>query len=104
MDDKELTTIMDSIQEKVGKDISATIQDDLGLLITGNTKNLEELKKKNSEIEELKSKNSKLIDANARLFAQIPDSIEPKENNIEPEQQKAINIMDAFDEKGNFKK
>lgn len=108
MDDKKLTEIMDNIQSKVGKEVAATIQDDLGLLITGNTENLNSIKEKENQIKELQSRNEKLVNANAKLFAQIPADDDPVMNkSSEPDSSKPAEEFDffsGFDEHGNFKK
>lgn len=107
MDDKKLTEIMDNIQSKVGKEVAATIQDDLGLLITGNTENLNSIKEKENQIKELQSRNEKLVNANAKLFAQIPADDDPAFKSNEPETSKPAEEFDffsGFDEHGNFKK
>ena len=106
MDDKKLTEIMDNIQSKVGKEVAATIQDDLGLLITGNTENLNSIKEKENQIKELQSRNEKLVNANAKLFAQIPADDDPAFKSSEPESStlEDFDFFSAFDEHGNFKK
>lgn len=107
MDDKKLTEIMDNIQSKVGKEVAATIQDDLGLLITGNTENLNSIKEKDNQIKELQSRNEKLVNANAKLFAQIPADDDPAIKSSAPESPQTpeeYDFFSAYDEHGNFKK
>lgn len=104
MDDKKLTSIMDSIQSKVGEENSAQIQDDLGLLITGNSENLKRIENSQKRIEELEKQNRKLVQANANLFAQIPDREDIGLKNEPDVEEVEINPFDAFDENGNFKK
>lgn len=108
MDDKKLTEIMDSIQSKVGKDVAATIQDDLGLLISGNTENLNAIANRDSQIKELQDRNEKLVNANAKLFAQIPADDDPSFNKSEPTsveiEERDHDFFADLDEHGNFKK
>ena len=103
MEDEKLLKITNSIEEKLGKDNSALIADDFGILMTENAKAQELLAQKTKEIEELKSRNEKLVTANGNLLQQIPVGMERVK---EPEEEKApqthISLKDAFDSKGNF--
>ena len=79
MSDEELTKVMDSMQEKLGKENSALIADDLGVLISGNAEAQKSLKDNDSEIARLTAHNEKLILANGNLLKQIPvEHSEPK--------------------------
>ncbi|MBO5871979.1 MAG: hypothetical protein J6Q75_04975 [Bacteroidaceae bacterium] len=104
MNEDELTKIFDSIQEKVGKENSAAIADDLGTLITKNSETIQALKSKDTEIANLKSTNAKLVAANGNLLQQIPMSDEdPAGSRPEPEKEPAPFSMKAcFDSRGNF--
>ena len=106
MTDEELLKITNSIEEKLGKENSAVIADDIGLLMTGNAKAQKTLQERESEISELKAKNEKLVLANGNLLKQVPQESEtsrtsnPKgENNSE---ESHINLSDAFDKSGRF--
>lgn len=105
MTDEELLNITNSIEEKLGKENSAVIADDIGLLMTGNAKTQKAIQEKDSEIADLKAKNEKLVLANGNLLKQVPMESEtsynhPKgENNSEPAK---INLSDAFDKSGKF--
>ena len=50
MTDEELLKITNSIEEKLGKENSAVIADDIGLLMTGNAKAQKTLQERESEI------------------------------------------------------
>lgn len=103
MNDEELLKITDSITEKAGKDISATIADDLGLLITGNSNNLKAIQERDEKIKKLESDKEKLVSANANLLQQIPMGREESfKSQEEKEPAKPISLKDAFDSKGNF--
>lgn len=105
MTDEELLKITNSIEEKLGKENSAVIADDIGLLMTGNAKAQKTLQDRESEISELKAKNEKLVLANGNLLKQVPQESEtstkrPKgEDNSE---EGHINLSDAFDKSGKF--
>lgn len=105
MTDEELLNITNSIEEKLGKENSAVIADDIGLLMTGNAKSQKAIQDRDSEIADLKAKNEKLVLANGNLLKQVPMESEtsvkrPKdENNSEKSH---INLSDAFDKSGKF--
>lgn len=105
MQDNDLQTIIDSISEKVGKENSALIADDIGKLITINSSVVDEMKKKDTEISRLTSTNEKLVIANGNLLQSIPmGKEEKKEEKQEEEVRKSTSLRDCFDSKGNFKK
>lgn len=103
MTDDELIKITDSMQEKLG-DNAGVIADDIGLLITGNANTQKALVAKDEEIKRLTSTNEKLVLANGNLLKQIPveKSLPTKETEVEEVQ--TINLRDAFDKFGNFKR
>lgn len=104
MNEDDLMKIADSIQEKIGKENSAAIADDLGMLITKNSETLSTLKAKDEQINDLKSKNEKLVIANGNLLQQIPmsdDISAPGHDEPEPEK-KPFHMKDCFDARGNF--
>lgn len=104
MTDEELLKITNSIEEKLG-DSSALIADDLGLLITGNSKAQQTLAERESEIRDLKSTNEKLVLANGNLLKQVPverkvaDESKARQSS---EVEEKINLSDAFDASGRF--
>lgn len=107
MNDDQLTKIIDSINTKVGAEVSATIADDLGMLITCNSEALKDLNDRNKQIEDLKSRNEKLVSANGNLLKRIPkekDFEEEEEKKEVPKNGGTISLRDAFDSKGNFLK
>jgi hypothetical protein len=105
MTDEELLKITNSIEEKLGKENSAVIADDIGLLMTGNAKAQENLQNLQGQVNDLKAKNEKLVLANGNLLKQVPQESEtsvtrPKgETNSE---ESHINLSDAFDKSGRF--
>ena len=105
MNEDDLMKITDSIQEKVGKENSAAIADDLGMLITKNTETLKALAAKDEEIKGLRSSNAKLVAANGNLLQQIPMGVEDesgKRPEDEPEPEKPFSMKACFDSRGNF--
>ena len=105
MQDNDLEAIINSISEKVGKENSALIADDIGKLITINSSVVDEIKKKDTEISKLSSTNEKLVIANGNLLQSIPMGREEKKKDDEPKQErKSTSFKDCFDAKGNFKK
>ena len=104
MTDDELIKITDSMQEKLG-DNAGVIADDIGLLITGNANTQKALVAKDEEIKRLTSTNEKLVLANGNLLKQIPvEKSLPPQKDSEVEEPKEINLRDAFDKFGNFKR
>ena len=104
MQDNDLQTIIDSISEKVGKENSALIADDIGKLITINSSVVDEMKKKDTEISRLTSTNEKLVVANGNLLQSIPMGREEKKEEPKEEERKSTSLRDCFDSRGNFKK
>lgn len=106
MQEDELKVITDNIQEKIGKETSGIIADDIGKLITGNQSNLNLIRQKDSEIQTLKETNEKLVLANGSLLAQIPVAKEYDTHQSEEKQQEkpSFSLRSVFDDKGNFKR
>lgn len=104
MEDEKLLGITSKIEEKLGKDTSATIADDIGVLLTENAKTQELIKNQEKEIADLKDRNDKLVSANGNLLQQIPmGKEEPKiEEKTVEEKPKNLSWKDVFDKKGNF--
>lgn len=105
MTDEELLNITNSIEEKLGKENSAVIADDIGLLMTGNSKTQKALQDKDSEIADLKAKNEKLVLANGNLLKQVPMESETSVNRPKDKdnsEESHINLSDAFDKSGKF--
>lgn len=101
MKEEDFNQILDNIKEKLGEDVSATIADDLGSLITKNNEVRNELLEKNNEITRLNDINGKLVSANGALLQQIPvaKKEEPEAEKSKPEY---FDYHSAFDENGNI--
>ena len=94
---------LNKMQEKIGKETSGIIADDIASLLSYENARNKDIQTKDSEIEKLKKDKEMLIEANGNLLQQI--SVE-KEEALKPEtpkeEKKPINIRDAFDKYGNF--
>jgi hypothetical protein len=104
MGDEELTKFLDGVQEKLGKENSALIADDLGILISSNAETQKALKDRDAKIEKLRERNEKLILANGNLLKQIPAEGSEPVNREERSEKKAISFNEIFDTHGNFLK
>lgn len=106
MTDKELSSITDSIVEKLGVENSAIISDDLANLITLNANAQNSISSRDLEIQKLKDNNEKLVMANGNLLKSIPMGKEPVASSQEPQEDDISNISwyDLYDDKGHFKK
>ena len=89
------------IKEKIGEDVTATIADDLGSLITLNTQVRDELEKKSEEITRLQNTNNKLVSANGALLMQVPQ-VKKEEPKAEESKPAYYDYHSAFDENGNI--
>lgn len=102
MSDEELTKFIDGLQDKLGKESSAVIADDLGILISSNAETQKALRARDEKIEKLRERNEKLILANGNLLKQIPaEGSEPVRSEDKPKSS-SINLADAFDAHGRF--
>ena len=102
MSDEELTKFIDGLQDKLGKENSAVIADDLGILISSNAETQKALQARDEKIEKLRERNEKLILANGNLLKQIPaEGSEPVPKSEEPKA-KSASFSDIFDAHGRF--
>ena len=108
MTEKEFEKITKSIQDKLGKENTSLIADDLGKLITDNGTMNADLKQRDERISKLEKDKEALITTNGNLLQQVAmgdeggliNKNEPKED----EPKKAFYYRSVFDEKGNFKR
>jgi hypothetical protein len=100
-----LTEITDKIQEKLGKEESGKIADDLANILIFEESNNKTLKEKEDKINGLNKDKEMLIQANGNLLLQIPQSKEDSfEERGKEEQEKPFDFRSVFDEKGKFKR
>lgn len=107
MKDEDLAVITNSIKEKLGDEGIALIADDIGLLMSENTKVYNTLNNKDNEIARLKENNEKLVLANGNLLQQVPvahSEARKDEHGTREESKKSVSLSDCFDEKGHFKR
>lgn len=108
MKNEDMQNFINGIQEKIGKDASGLISDDLGMLITDNKNMNKDLIDKENEINKLKDQKEKLIETNGNLLQQVSmGTKEDFKNNInnkkdDDEPKKPFSFKAQFDEKGNF--
>lgn len=107
MKEEDFKSITDSIQEKLGKESSGIIADDIGKILTLGSQSINTINSKDNEIKTLKDTNEKLVLANGNLLQQIPmasDYDKHQSKKEDSEEKKSFNLRSAFDSKGNFKK
>ena len=108
MTEKEFEKITKSIQDKLGKENTSLIADDLGKLITDNATMNKDLKGRDERITKLEQDKEALITTNGNLLQQVAmgdeNDLINKNKPKEDEQPKPFDYRSVFDEKGNFKR
>lgn len=107
MTDEEITKFSDSLQSKLGDESMATIADDIGTLITKNSEAQKQQREAQAEIDRLKSLNEKLVITNGNLLKQVPSEHREEKKQTSSKDEESvhhINLADAFDRHGNFKR
>lgn len=98
-----LTEITDKIQEKLGKEESGKIMDDLANILIFEESNNKTLKQNEETISKLNKDKEMLIEANGNLLLHVPQAkeeiFEEKEETKQP-----FDFRTVFDEKGKFKR
>ena len=106
MKKEEMEQLTNGIQEKLGKEASALIADDLGKLITDNTLMNSEITKRDEKITKLQTDKENLIMTNGNLLQQV--AMGQDDGNImtnkkeDEEKPKIIDYRNIFDEKRKF--
>ena len=96
-----ITEISDKIQEKLGKEESGKIADDIANLLIFEESNNKIIEEKNTEISKLQKDKEMLIQANGNLLLKVPQGKEePKE---EVKEYKEFDYRTIF-ENGKFKR
>lgn len=98
-----LTEITEKIQEKLGKEESGKIADDIANILIFEESNNKSIDAKNNEINKLKKDKDMLIEANGNLLLHVPQA---KEETIteEKEEKTPFDYRSIFDEHGKFKR
>lgn len=97
-----LTEISDKIQEKLGKEESGKIADDIANILIYEESNNKVLQEKDSEISKLKQDKEMLIQANGNLLLKVPQGKEEVKEEKE-ETYKEFDFRSVF-ENGKFKR
>ena len=107
MKNEDFKKIIYGLKEKLGKENSSIIADDLGNLISDNINMNKEIEKRDNTIREKEELNQKLVFANSSLLRQVgvPEETpkKPQSGSNDSEEEK-ISWNDCFDKKGNFLK
>ena len=88
------------IQEKLGKETSSMIADDLANLLTYDSKIRTDIKNKDDEIMKLKKDKEVLIEANGNLLQQIPFGKEEVIDKKTENEEKNFDFKTVFDKNG----
>ena len=97
-----LTEISDKIQEKLGKEESGKIADDIANILIFEESNNKIIEEKNETIKKLNKDKEMLIQANGNLLLKVPQGKEEKEE-VEKEEYKEFDYRSVF-ENGKFKR
>lgn len=97
-----ITEISDKIQEKLGKEESGKIADDIANLLIFEESNNKIIEEKNTEISKLQKDKEMLIQANGNLLLKVPQGKEEVKEEKE-ETYKEFDFRSVF-ENGKFKK
>lgn len=93
--------IVNGITDKLGEETTSTIGDDIANLISFQSTQQDELKKRDGEIEKLKKTNDMLVKANGSLLQQVSAYTEEKEEEI-PKKKEPLDLRTLFDKNGKF--
>lgn len=93
--------IVNGITDKLGEETTSTIGDDIANLISFQSTQQDELKKREGEIEKLKKTNEMLVKANGSLLQQVSAYTEEKEEEI-PKKKEPLDLRTLFDKNGKF--
>ncbi len=97
-----LTEISDKIQEKLGKEESGKIADDIANILIYEESNNKVLEEKDSEISRLKQDKEMLIQANGNLLLKVPQG---REDVKEEKEEKTVEFdFRSVFENGKFKR
>lgn len=91
------------IQEKLGKEESGKIADDIANILTYDNKLQKDIKDRDQQIDKLKKDKEMLIEANGNLLQSIPMGKE-SDKTPDDEDKKPFDFRSVFDENGNIKK
>lgn len=108
MDNKTLSNIVDSIQEKLGKEESSKISDNLADILVIEEANSKTIKQKDESINKLQNDKQMLIEANGNLLLKVPQAKEEESffesGTSKKEDNQPFDFRSVFDNKGHFKR
>lgn len=90
--------ITNNIQEKIGKEESGKILDDIANILSYDSKLQNDLKSKDEEIAKLKKDKDMLIEANGNLLQKVPFGREEEKKEVE--EPKQFDFKSVFDKNG----
>ena len=93
--------IVNNITDKLGEETTSSIGDDIANLISFQSSQQDELKKRDGEIEKLKKTNDMLVKANGSLLQQVSAYTEEKEEEP-PKKKEPLDLRTLFDKNGKF--
>ena len=103
-----LSNIVDTIQEKLGKEEAGKISDSLADILVIEEANAKTIQEKDSSITKLKNDKEMLIEANGNLLLHVPQAKEEESffesGNTKKEENKPFDFRSVFDDKGHFKR
>lgn len=108
MNEKTLSSIVDTIQEKLGKEETGKISDSLAEILVIEEANGKLIKEKDSSISKLKNDKEMLIEANGNLLLKVPQAKEEdsffEDGKTKKEDNQPFDFRSVFDSKGHFKR
>lgn len=93
--------IVNGITDKLGEETTSAIGDDIANLISFQSTQQDELKKRDGEIEKLKKTNEMLVKANGSLLQQVSAYTEEKEEET-TKKKEPLDLRTLFDKNGKF--
>ena len=106
MKKEDFEALTNSMQEKLGKEATSKIADDIGKLITDNAQMNKEIENRDNQITKLKQEKENLITTNGNLLQQVAMGedllFSGSQNKQKEEPKKPFSFKSCFDEKGNF--
>ena len=104
----ELSKIVDNIQEKLGKEESGKIMDDLANILVFEEANTKTIKEKDEVIAKQKKDKEMLIEANGNLLLHVPQAKEEEsffeDGKKDSKGTEPFDFRTVFDSKGKFKR
>ena len=93
--------IVNGITDKLGEETTSAIGDDIANLISFQSNQQDEMKKRDTAIEKFKKTNDMLVKANGSLLQQVSAYTEEKEEEA-PKKKEPLDYRTLFDKNGKF--